>query len=92
MAANWPIVETLIDFGHQRGLTPTQVALAWLLHQKPFIVPIPGTNKEAHLMENLASAEILFSEVELKDLTDSIAKLTIFGDRYTPVEQNRIQN
>lgn len=92
MAANWPIVEVLIDFGHQRGLTPTQVALTWLLHQKPFIVPIPGTTKEAHLMENLATAEILFSKAELKDLTDSIAKLTIFGDRYTPVEQNRIQN
>jgi aryl-alcohol dehydrogenase-like predicted oxidoreductase len=92
MAANWPIVETLIDFGQLRGLTPTQVALAWLLHQKPFIVPIPGTTKEAHLMENLATAEVIFSESELKELTDTIAKLTIYGDRYTPVEQSRVQN
>ncbi len=92
MAANWPIVETLIDFGQLRGLTPTQVALAWLLHQKPFIVPIPGTTKEAHLMENLVTAEVIFSESELKELTDTIAKLTIYGDRYTPVEQSRVQN
>jgi aryl-alcohol dehydrogenase-like predicted oxidoreductase len=92
MAANFPILQVLIDFGHLRGLTPTQVALAWLLHQKPYIVPIPGTTKEAHLIENLASAKLIFSEAELKELTDSIDKLTIFGDRYTPVEQNRIQN
>jgi len=92
MAANRPIVEALIDFGHQRGLTPTQVALAWLLHQKSFIVPIPGTTKEAHLMENLATAEISFSEAELKELTNTIAGMTVFGDRYTPVEQRRVQN
>lgn len=92
MAANRPIVEALIDFGHQRGLTPTQVALAWLLHQKPFIVPIPGTTKEAHLMENLAAAEISFSEAELKELTETIAGMKVFGDRYTPVEQSRVQN
>lgn len=92
MEANRPIVEVLIDFGHQRGLTPTQVALAWLLHQRPYIIPIPGTTKEAHLMENLATAEIQFSAEELKELDEAISKLTIFGDRYTPVEQNRIQN
>lgn len=92
MAANRPIVEALLDFGHPRGLTPTQVALAWLLHQKPFIIPIPGTTKEAHLMENLAAAEIRFSDDELKELTETIGGLTIFGDRYTPVEQSRIQN
>ncbi|MDF2157231.1 aldo/keto reductase [Algoriphagus sp. CAU 1675] len=92
MAANRPIVEALIDFGHQRGLTPTQVALAWLMHQKPFIVPIPGTTKEAHLMENLAVAEIQWSEAEIKELTESVSKLQIYGDRYTPVEQSRIQN
>ena len=92
MAANRPIVEALIDFGHQRGLTPTQVALAWLLHQKSFIVPIPGTTKEAHLMENLAAAEISFSEAEMKELTETIAGMKVFGDRYTPVEQSRVQN
>lgn len=52
MKANWDIVEALIEFGHPRGLTPAQVALAWLLAQKPWIVPIPGTTKLAHLQEN----------------------------------------
>jgi aryl-alcohol dehydrogenase-like predicted oxidoreductase len=92
MAANRPYVELLLDFGHQRGLTPTQVALAWLLHQKPFIVPIPGTTKQAHLMENLAVADIQISESEWKEFDESLSQLTVFGDRYTPVEQNRIQN
>jgi aryl-alcohol dehydrogenase-like predicted oxidoreductase len=49
LIANWPLIETLKEFGDHRGLTVTQVALAWLLAQKPFIVPIPGTTKLAHV-------------------------------------------
>lgn len=92
MVANWPLIEILINFGHQRGLTPAQVSLAWLLHQKPWIVPIPGTTKEAHLHENLASAEIQFSEGELRELDEAVSKIEIVGDRYTEVERSRVQN
>jgi aryl-alcohol dehydrogenase-like predicted oxidoreductase len=81
--ANWVMIDTLAAFGNQRGLTPAQVALAWLLAQKPFIVPIPGTTKLAHLQENLWAADYEFSADELKQLTDDVSKIKIVGDRYT---------
>jgi aryl-alcohol dehydrogenase-like predicted oxidoreductase len=92
MKANRPIVEVLIEFGQQRGLTPAQVALTWLLAKKPWIVPIPGTTKQAHLNENLATADMQFSAEELRELDNAISKIVIFGDRYTEVEQKRVQN
>jgi aryl-alcohol dehydrogenase-like predicted oxidoreductase len=92
MKANRPLVEVLIDFGHQRGLTPSQVALTWLLAKKPWIVPIPGTTKQAHLHENLATADLRFTAEELNELDSAVSKIKIFGDRYTEVEQKRVQN
>ncbi len=92
MQQNWPIVATLIDFGHLRGLTPSQVALAWLLAQKPWSVPIPGTTKLAHLLENLGSADFQFTQEELQELNSTISKMTIHGDRYTQEEQRRVEN
>jgi aryl-alcohol dehydrogenase-like predicted oxidoreductase len=92
MKLNRPIVETLIDFGQQRGLTPTQVALTWLLTKKPWILPIPGTTKLAHLNENLATAELQFTETEMRHLENSISKIPIHGDRYTGEEQKRVEN
>ncbi|HLP95406.1 MAG TPA: aldo/keto reductase [Saprospiraceae bacterium] len=80
--ANWPLIEILQDFGNQRGLTAAQVSLAWLLDQKPWIVPIPGTTKQAHLQENLWSLEANCTASEWKELTDKISKVTIFGNRY----------
>lgn len=81
--ANWIMVQTLTEFGNQRGLTPAQVALAWLMAQKPWIVPIPGTTKLAHLQENLWSLEYEFTSDELKQLTEELNKIKIVGDRYT---------
>jgi aryl-alcohol dehydrogenase-like predicted oxidoreductase len=81
--ANWVMIDTLAAFGNQRGLTPAQVALAWLLALKPFIIPIPGTTKLAHLQENLWSADFDFSPDELKKLSEDLSKIKIIGDRYT---------
>lgn len=81
--ANWIMIDTLADFGNQRGLTPAQVALAWLLAQKPFIVPIPGTTKLAHLQENLWAADFEFTPEELMKLSEEVSKIKIVGDRYT---------
>jgi len=81
--ANWVMIDTLATFGNQRGLTPAQVALAWLLAQKPWIVPIPGTTKLAHLQENLWSADFEFTGDELKKLSEEVSKIKIVGDRYT---------
>lgn len=80
--ANWGIIEFLTDFGNQRGLTPAQVSLAWVLSLKPWVVPIPGTTKLAHLQENLLSGEIKFSADELKQINDFISNFKITGDRY----------
>jgi aryl-alcohol dehydrogenase-like predicted oxidoreductase len=87
--ANWVMVEALSEFGNPRGLTPAQVALAWLLAQKPWIVPIPGTTKIAHLQENLASADVAFTAEELRELTETVSKITIIGDRYTGTQSQQ---
>ncbi|WP_084163944.1 aldo/keto reductase [Olivibacter sitiensis] len=81
--ANWPIIDILKEFGDHRGLTVAQVALAWLLAQKPFIVPVPGTTKLAHLQENMWSADYEFTADELKVLTDDLSAVEIRGERYT---------
>ena len=80
--ANWGIIEFLTDFGNQRGLTPAQVSLAWLHSLNPWVVPIPGTTKLAHLQENILSAMVEFAADELKQINDFISNFKITGDRY----------
>ena len=92
MAANWDIIEVLQGFGQPRGLTPAQVSLAWLLAQNPWIVPIPGTTKLAHLNENLATADLQIAPEELRELDNAISRIEIVGDRYTAEEQKRVEN
>lgn len=84
--ANWKIIDVLTVFGNERGLTAAQVSLAWLLAQKSFIVPIPGTTKLAHLQENLWSAAYEFTSNELESLTQSLSKIKIVGDRYATAQ------
>ncbi len=86
--ANWSIIDILTEFGNQRGLTAAQISLAWLMAQKPWIIPIPGTTKLAHLQENLGSANIEFTADELTKLTRDIANIKIVGDRY-PTPQTK---
>ena len=90
MRANLAIVEALNRFGRPRGATSAQVALAWLLARKPWIVPIPGTTKLAHLEENLRTPDFTFTADEIRELEDSVSKISIVGDRYPPEEQSRI--
>ncbi|WP_313189151.1 aldo/keto reductase [Sphingobacterium sp.] len=90
--ANWPLIDVLKDFGDHRGLTVAQVALAWILAQKPFIVPIPGTTKLAHLKENLDSREYQFDPTELKDLTAALDKIKIVGERAVGQQASQINN
>lgn len=79
--ANWTLIEAIQDFGNKRGLTAAQVSLAWLLAQKPWIVPIPGTTKQAHLQENLSSAAYCFTADELRTFTETISSIKITGAR-----------
>jgi aryl-alcohol dehydrogenase-like predicted oxidoreductase len=82
MRANQAFVELVGRVAAQKGATPAQVALAWLLAKKPWIVPIPGTTKLARVEENIAAADVEFSQSELADLDAAAAKLTVHGARY----------
>ncbi len=91
LIANWALIDILKEFGDNRGLTVAQVALAWMLAQKPFIVPIPGTTKLAHLQENLSATNYVFNPDELLKLTADLSQIKIVGERYTgtAAEQTR---
>jgi aryl-alcohol dehydrogenase-like predicted oxidoreductase len=81
MSANQALVDLLAEIGTARGATPAQVALAWVLAQKPWIVPIPGTTKLARLEENLAAAEVTLSADDLARIEAAAAGVK--GTRYT---------
>ncbi|MEN5054938.1 aldo/keto reductase [Sphingobacterium kitahiroshimense] len=89
--ANWKLIDTLKEFGDLRGLTVAQVALSWLLAQKSFIVPIPGTTKLAHLQENLWAAVYAFSASDLTSLTAKLNEITIVGDRLTGLSAEQVK-
>ena len=88
---NMRIVEVLNAFGRTRGITPAQVALAWLLNKKPFIVPIPGTTKLSHLEENLRASDIRFAAETVKELEDAVAAIPVTGSRYDALQESKIQ-
>lgn len=87
---NLKIVELLTEFGRTRGMTPAQVSLAWLMAKEPWIVPIPGTTKLAHLKENLLTAELSLSPAEIEEIEKSVSTVQIMGDRYPASEQAKI--
>jgi aryl-alcohol dehydrogenase-like predicted oxidoreductase len=80
--ANHALVALLTAVGQRKQATPAQIALAWLLAQKPWIVPIPGTTKLARLEENLAAASIELSSDDLHEIDTAAAGITIQGARY----------
>jgi aryl-alcohol dehydrogenase-like predicted oxidoreductase len=82
LEANLAIVEIIKKISYQKNATPAQIALSWLLHQKPWIVPIPGTTKLDRLLENLKAADIEFTSEELENFNSLISKIKIVGDRY----------
>lgn len=80
--ANQTLIDLLARVARQKGATPAQIALAWLLAQKPWIVPIPGTTKVGRLEENLGAANIELTSEELRQMTDAAAAIQIKGSRY----------
>ena len=80
--ANKALVDLLGEIAAKRNATSAQIALAWLLAQKPWIVPIPGTTKLHRLEENLGAADIILTEVERKDINDALANIEVQGARY----------
>jgi len=87
--ANLAFVEWLRAFAAQRHATPAQVALAWLLARKPWIVPIPGTTKLHRLEENLGAAAIELPAGDLRDIDGAAAEITIQGARYPEALEKR---
>jgi aryl-alcohol dehydrogenase-like predicted oxidoreductase len=82
MKANRVVVDLLTMIGEQKGATPAQIAIAWLLAQKPWIVPIPGTTKLNRLEENIAATNIILNSGELKDINAAMEKIKVVGARY----------
>ncbi len=80
--ANLVFVDWLKAFAVRKGATPAQVALAWLLAQKPWIVPIPGTTKLSRLQENLGAADLRLSADDLREIATAVARLDVHGARY----------
>lgn len=89
--ANYRIVEVLNDFGRTRGITSAQVALAWLMNKRSFIVPIPGTTKLSHLEENLRACDIVFTSEEMNELEKAVAAIPVKGSRYDALQESKIQ-
>jgi len=86
IAANMPVIDLLRQIAAREKATSSQVALAWLLAQKPFIVPIPGTRNMDHLNENLGAINVELSAKDLSDIETGFAKLVVHGGRMNPMQ------
>jgi len=80
--ANQALIDLLARIAARKQATPAQIALAWLLAQKPWIVPIPGTTKPHRLDENIGAAAIELPAADLREIDSAAAKITVEGDRY----------
>ena len=80
--ANRAVVELLERIGKEKGATPAQIALAWLLAQKPWIVPIPGSRKLERLDENNGAVDIELTSNDLSEIREAMSQITVVGDRY----------
>ncbi|MBL8080904.1 MAG: aldo/keto reductase [Anaerolineales bacterium] len=91
-AANQPLIDLLNEWAQRKNATPAQIALAWLLAQKPWIVPIPGTTKLEHLQENLGAVNVALAPDELQQIEGAYSKIKIQGARTSEaLQQNSDQ-
>lgn len=81
IAANQPLLELLRRFAKEKDATPAQISLAWMLHKKGFIAPIPGSRKEERIRENLRAAEVVLSPAEFAQIEHELDKIEIHGNR-----------
>ena len=87
LEANQPLVELIGELAAVKAVTPAQIALAWLLAQRPWIVPIPGTTKLHRLEENLGAADVALSADDLACIEQALASVEVIGDRYAASHQ-----
>jgi aryl-alcohol dehydrogenase-like predicted oxidoreductase len=81
LAANMPVVDVLRRFAEKKNATPAQIALAWLLAQKPWIVPIPGTRNLDHLEESLGAINVQLTPADLREIETAFSKIKVHGGR-----------
>jgi aryl-alcohol dehydrogenase-like predicted oxidoreductase len=86
LAANTPIIDFLKAFAKRKGATPAQISLAWLLAQKPWIVPIPGTRRLDHLEENLASVSVQLTSADLSEIHTELSRFKVHGGRMNEMQ------
>ena len=92
MAANQVVIDYINELAIAKNATAAQIALAWVMAQKPLIVPIPGTTKISRIHENIKAADIKFSDEEMKTINDALSKIEIVGNRYPESEKRRTGN
>jgi len=90
LAANKPIVDLLKSLAEKKNATPAQIALAWLLAQKPWIVPIPGTRNPDHLSENLGAIEVELTPADLQMMETAFSKITVHGGRMNEMQMQQV--
>jgi aryl-alcohol dehydrogenase-like predicted oxidoreductase len=88
--ANLALVELLGTIAAGKRATRAQIALGWLLAQKPWIVPIPGTTKVHRLEENVGAANVALDAVDLSEIASALSRIKVEGDRYPPALQANI--
>ena len=88
--ANMKLVDFVKGIAVEKDITPAQVAISWLLYQKPWIVPIPGSRSLNHLEDNIASANVSYTPEEMKRINDFLDTIHIQGDRYNAQNQSNI--
>jgi aryl-alcohol dehydrogenase-like predicted oxidoreductase len=88
--ANQAVVDLIGDIARGKNATPAQVALAWVLAQKPWMVPIPGTTKLHRLEENLGAANVELTADDLREIDSAVSELSIHGERYPAAAQKMI--
>jgi len=84
LRANLKLVETVKELASKKGVTPAQLALAWVLAQGHDLIPIPGTKRVRYLEENMGALNVKLTESDLKEINARFAELEVFGERYTP--------
>jgi len=91
MEANFAVVDFLKELAERKSATPAQIALAWLLSRKPFIVPIPGATKLEHLDDNLPAADLALTAAELREIDEAFSRIDIQGEALSQALESQIQ-
>ncbi len=92
MQANLKLAVAVKELASEKGITPAQLALAWVLAQGKDVVPIPGTKRVRYLEDNMGALNVQLSEADLKKIAARLAEFEIIGERYTPQMMALVQN